>query len=140
MQVRFICRRNSLASSSFNNNSRITTGRSWAASELRLKSNEDLHTLWWVLWKERNMLLSEKDAARANGTRMENVGRIEKVKKSMSRLKLVLGERGREYKALKDEQMAPIREQMKAEAKKKRNKKKWDKYLEKKIQKHATSS
>ena len=59
------------------------------------------------------MLLSEKDAARANGTRMENVGRIEKVKKSMSRLKLVLGERGREYKALKDEQMKPIREQMK---------------------------
>jgi len=86
------------------------------------------------------MLLSEKDAARANMTRMENVGRIKKVKKSMSRLKAVLGERGREYKALKEEAMEPIREQMKIEAKEKRNKEKWEKYLEKKIQRHAETS
>mmetsp|Transcript_58359 Transcript_58359/g.79556 ORF Transcript_58359/g.79556 Transcript_58359/m.79556 type:complete len:127 (-) Transcript_58359:385-765(-) len=76
-------------------------GRSWDASDLRRKSFEDLHKLWFVLYKERNALLSELTRVK----RVKNKPRIEtemlkmhKVRKSMGGIKTVLAERRKAYK------------------------------------------
>lgn len=68
-------------------------GRGWEASELRTKSFDDLHKLWFVLLKERTMLQSEKGRRKADGQAMPNPTRITKVRKSMARIKQVLSER-----------------------------------------------
>jgi large subunit ribosomal protein L47 len=69
------------------------SGREWEARELRLKSFEDLHGLWYVLLKEKNMLSTEKYVARANRVRMRAAQRIGQVRRSMAKIKLVLSER-----------------------------------------------
>ncbi|CAM8999527.1 unnamed protein product [Rhodiola kirilowii] len=71
----------------------IVYGRSWKASELRLKSWDDLHKLWYVLLKEKNMLMTHRQMLHAQNLRFLNPELLPKVKKSMCRLKHVLTER-----------------------------------------------
>jgi len=71
-------------------------GRSWSVKELRRKSYDDLQKLWYVLYKERNMLMTESEIARRYGQYFPQPERKEKVKKSMGAIKQVLGERKRE--------------------------------------------
>ncbi|KAE8691590.1 protein kinase [Hibiscus syriacus] len=68
-------------------------GRSWKASELRLRSWDDLHKLWYVLLKEKNMLMTQRQMLQAQNLRFSNPERIPKVRKSMCRIKQVLTER-----------------------------------------------
>jgi large subunit ribosomal protein L47 len=72
-------------------------GRAWKAQELRQKSFDDLHKLWYVLLKERNVLATQRQEA----TRLKlpkqiwtNQGRLKKVyiflKESFKNLPLTL--------------------------------------------------
>ncbi|CAI7917469.1 unnamed protein product [Closterium sp. NIES-54] len=59
----------------------VTTGtayrrRGWQAWELRHKSFEDLHGLWYVLLKEKNLLYSQKQMLQSQGRRMVQPHRI----------------------------------------------------------------
>eukprot|EP00246_Nothoceros_aenigmaticus_P002503 TRINITY_DN13370_c0_g1_i1.p1 TRINITY_DN13370_c0_g1~~TRINITY_DN13370_c0_g1_i1.p1 ORF type:complete len:143 (-),score=19.87 TRINITY_DN13370_c0_g1_i1:358-786(-) len=71
----------------------ITFGRSWKASELRLKSLEDLQKLWYVLLKEKNVLQTQSRFCKENRAKMPYPDRVPKVRKSMCRIKQVLTER-----------------------------------------------
>ncbi|GMS96179.1 hypothetical protein PENTCL1PPCAC_18354, partial [Pristionchus entomophagus] len=68
-------------------------GRSWTADELRLKSNTDLHKLWFVCLKERNMLLTMKRAFVAQAKSMPNPERLDRVDETMEAIKEVVDER-----------------------------------------------
>lgn len=54
-------------------------GRAWRATELRLKSFEDLHALWFVLLKERNMLATQAAEAKRQMVPFMGDHRVEKV-------------------------------------------------------------
>ncbi|KAJ7175862.1 mitochondrial 39-S ribosomal protein L47 (MRP-L47)-domain-containing protein, partial [Mycena filopes] len=85
----------------------IITGRSWEASELRLKSFKDLHTLWYVLLREANLLATQREEMRQLGgqfrkgaSRPLHLFRADamlQVRKSMARIKAVMNERRLAY-------------------------------------------
>lgn len=63
----------------------------------------------YVLYKERNMLLTEKNLSRRKGLVFPQPERWKKVKRSMAAIKTVLGERKREKIAIHNEKMAERR-------------------------------
>lgn len=76
---------------------RVKTGRSWNLDELRIKSNSDLHKLWFVLYKEYNMLLTLQRHAREEMEVMPNEERVDRVEISMENLEFVVRERNKAY-------------------------------------------
>ena len=76
-------------------------GRSWTVQELRRKSFDDLHKLWLVLYKERNMVQTELVLCRRNQVTLPQPNRLRKIQKSMGAIRHVLGERKRERIASK---------------------------------------
>ncbi|BGO95612.1 hypothetical protein NBRC10512_006780 [Rhodotorula toruloides] len=73
------------------------SGRAWKTEELRIKSFEDLHKLWYILLRERNVLLTQKEEARRVRIDLRGFSMVHenlhKCRKSMARIKGVLAER-----------------------------------------------
>ncbi|GAV99933.1 MRP-L47-domain-containing protein [Lentinula edodes] len=88
---------------------------SWKASELRLKSFEDLHALWYILLRERNLLATQEEEVRRLGV-MKAVqtfnNQIRMCRKSMARIKYVMNERRLAYEGAvtlaEEEKMAHV--------------------------------
>ncbi|GAB6019107.1 39S ribosomal protein L47, mitochondrial [Chamberlinius hualienensis] len=75
----------------------VKAGRGWRIEELRIKSNSDLHKLWYVLLKERNMLLTMEYNCKDNCELFPNPERLDKVEESMENLESVVRERNKAY-------------------------------------------
>nr|ODN91758.1 hypothetical protein L203_01009 [Cryptococcus depauperatus CBS 7841] len=76
----------------------LHSGRAWTAAELRQKSFRDLHTLWYILLRERNVLVTQGEERRrlGVGSRVDGIlhaKRAFRCRKSMARIKYVLNER-----------------------------------------------
>ncbi|KAI8620189.1 mitochondrial 39-S ribosomal protein L47 (MRP-L47)-domain-containing protein [Chytriomyces sp. MP71] len=69
------------------------TGRGWTCAELRTKSFDDLHRLWWICIKEQNKLLSQRDEARMFKVIFPNGQRLQQVRITMRGIRLVVQER-----------------------------------------------
>jgi large subunit ribosomal protein L47 len=78
----------------------VRSGREWKTEELRIKSNEDLHKLWYVLLKERNMLMTMKDAAKEENELFASPERLDRVEQSMINIETVVKERNKAYMEL----------------------------------------
>ncbi|EHB13875.1 39S ribosomal protein L47, mitochondrial [Heterocephalus glaber] len=72
---------------------KVKSGAAWTCQQLRNKSNEDLHKLWYILLKERNMLLTLEQEAKRQCLPMPSPERLEKVVDSMDALDKVVQER-----------------------------------------------
>lgn len=78
----------------------VKHGRGWELSELRIKSNTDLHKLWYVLLKEKNMLLTMEHESLEEHRLFPSPERLDKVKQSMENLESVVRERNVAYHKL----------------------------------------
>ncbi|XP_043329604.1 39S ribosomal protein L47, mitochondrial [Cervus elaphus] len=86
---------------------KVKSGASWTCQQLRNKSNEDLHKLWYVLLKERNMLLTLEQEAKRQRLPMPSPERLEKVVDSMDALDKVVQEREDALRLLQTGQEKP---------------------------------
>lgn len=75
----------------------IRSGREWRVGELRKKRNSDLHRLWFILLKERNMLLTMEEAGREEKELFPSPERVDRVEESMANVEDVVKERNRAY-------------------------------------------
>lgn len=57
----------------------IRLGRAWTLDELRIRSNSDLHKLWYILLKERNMLKTMEHECDEKYELFPNPERVDKV-------------------------------------------------------------
>ncbi|KAI9058360.1 MRP-L47-domain-containing protein [Trametes sanguinea] len=76
------------------------SGRSWTAAELRRKSFKDLHTLWYVVLRERNLLATQQAEARRLGANEQTLSlwaKARRCRKTMARIKYVINERRLAY-------------------------------------------
>ncbi|VDD77426.1 unnamed protein product, partial [Mesocestoides corti] len=71
----------------------VKAGRPWRIEELRRKSSVDLHNLWYILLKERNMLMTMEEEHWRCLEQMPNPERFEKVEESMENILRVIEER-----------------------------------------------
>lgn len=78
----------------------VRCGRSWRLEELRIKSNPDLHKLWYVLLKEKNMLLTMEHECEQKHELFPSPERIDKVQESMNNIETVVRERNKAYHLL----------------------------------------
>ncbi|KAI0754970.1 mitochondrial 39-S ribosomal protein L47 (MRP-L47)-domain-containing protein [Daedaleopsis nitida] len=93
------------------------SGRAWTAAELRRKSFKDLHTLWYVVLRERNLLATQQAEGRRVGANEQTLGLWAKAfrcRKTMARIKYVINERRLAYEGamrMHNEQRDMIMEQ-----------------------------
>jgi len=78
----------------------VKHGRGWRVEELRQKSNEDIHKLWYVLLKELNMLLTMEHASKEECVLFPSPERLDRVRDSMAHIEEVVRERNVAYHLL----------------------------------------
>lgn len=94
----------------------VKCGRAWNIDELRIKSNTDLHKLWYILLKERNMLLTMEHECNEKMELFPNPERLDKVDISMENLEAVVRERNRAYHLLETGETGEVRSETKINA------------------------
>nr|CAG4650473.1 EOG090X0DBE [Sida crystallina] len=85
----------------------VKSGRSWTEDDLRIKSNLDLQKLWYVLLKERNMLMTMEHHCKEECEVFPSPERLYKVQDSMKCLEKVVHERNDAYWQLEIGESAP---------------------------------
>ncbi|KAF8507513.1 MRP-L47-domain-containing protein [Hysterangium stoloniferum] len=77
----------------------VSSGRAWQSAELRRKSFKDLHTLWYILLRERNLIQTQRlELRRIGAPRLSFLKhRYNDCKMGMARIKHLLSERRAAY-------------------------------------------